>query len=169
MKELLNKKMLTNIILSYFLVWGGLVFTDMGAKVIAEDFYNRQDYSYWLEYEDIYPLDEYVRFGESPKFVSFVNIYKETGIRWNDILHCDKEGGDNFGYYANYISERIKAEPKEASASEWRYGDETFKSPPVGSRCYLESEISVCPQQIDECKTQIFSGKEHGHFFEIIE
>lgn len=160
--KILQQNKLFNVVGGYIIVWILLVSIDVGVTALKDVYYESQDSTYWAEYIDVKPAAAAFSINERPQFISVTIQRRPTAFKWNDILRCDLKGGYNYGHYIDYQSEsKGNAEPSdEVTVSQpWFYGDADYISPPAGSRCFLESQIEICPPELEgECRLQIFKG-----------
>ncbi len=150
MTTFIRKNLVIGGLVTYLLVWLLLVSIDNVITSVRIGFYESQDYTYWAEYIAIEPVKPTFTFKEPIEFSSTVIHQRPSALSWNDILFCDKNGDGDFIYFTNAKSSRGEkpVEPNKVVTSIWEYGNATTKHPPVGAECYLESEITYTPPEL---------------------
>lgn len=161
-----NSEKLTNAIFAYLIAWLVAVSLQSIWNYGSDRFYAKQGHDYWANYLTVTPTSETFEYGEHPSFISVVQHYRPTSFEWNDVLMCDLKNNGQFSYFINYETKSKEIDRGEGvvTSNPWVFGDALYVSPPVGSTCYLRSEINMCPEVITTskrpCRLQIYKGTE---------
>lgn len=97
----------------------------------------------YTHYTAVEPSKKTIWIGEEDLFFrSFATVYKDSNLRWEDILNCDIKGDEyEGGYFSKYDSDKTHSKPARwEGKGVWRYGGATPIQP---ATCTLRSTTFV--------------------------
>lgn len=157
MRIRITKNQIMSALTSYLLVWLILFsFNSIGEAIENKqaqkvyEFYDQQGHEYWFKYESVEPVKDTFQAGERLEFISNAEWKIRTIASWSDTLYCDVSGNGEFSFYSDFISgpRAINEESLGIKNKLWFYGNQNTRRTVSGSYCYLISQITVTPYEL---------------------
>jgi hypothetical protein len=120
--------------------------------------------SHWVEYHDVYPIEDTVQVRETILFTSHVSRHRKTDLFYNDIMFCKKEGALVYTKFSHMSTQHLAAAPMKNLKVVWPYNPGV----PHTGECYLESNIRL-ELPMGHMKSVSINGLKRGHIFTVVD